>query len=112
MAIVHLRDLVRYPLLIAAAKTTELFIKLTRGGRTAYFDADAFAFTAELQANWEAIKKECEQVLIDSDNIPRFRQVHERYTVVEPWKTYILFGYGFRVDRNCDECPETTRLVE
>ena len=30
----------------------------------------------------------------------------------DKWKTFFLFGYGFKSETNCTKCPETTRLME
>ena len=112
LPVARIRDMLDLLLLIPAAKTTGLLIKLTRRGRTSVFPAREFPWTAELAANWQVMRRELERVLVDDAKIPRFRQVHELYTSVEPWKTYFLWGYGFRVDRNCAQCPETARLIE
>jgi beta-hydroxylase len=33
------------------------------------------------------------------------------YTDKDDWKVFPLFGFGIWIDRNCDQFPETTRLL-
>ena len=28
------------------------------------------------------------------------------------WKTFFLYGYGAKMQQNCDYCPQTTRIIE
>ena len=49
------------------------------------------------------------------DALPNFQDIstdQESITDDDRWKTFFLYGFGFRSDTNCALCPETARLVE
>ncbi len=76
---------------------------------------DAFPFTAELEKNWKAIRQELDEVLKERELIPAFQQVspdQKNIAFGDHWKTFIFFGFGYRVDDNCAKCPFTARLLE
>jgi aspartyl/asparaginyl beta-hydroxylase (cupin superfamily) len=80
-----------------------------------FFDPVDFAWTAELEAGFPAIRAELDRVLERRDDLPNFQDIStDQYTLTDDdrWKTYFFYGYGFRSDPNCARCPETTRLVE
>src|SRR5262249_28272081 len=74
-----------------------------------------FAFTANLEANWQTIRHELEQ--LSKDN---FMAWPDRYLYGKPearqygkgWDVFGLYVFGQKVMRNCKLCPETTLLVE
>ena len=48
------------------------------------------------------------------DALPNFQDIStDQATITDDdrWKTYFLYGFGFRSDANCARCPETARLV-
>jgi beta-hydroxylase len=81
----------------------------------AVFDPSSFSWTSELEANWEAIRREAEAILADGDQIPPLRRIspdHGRIAPSDHWKSFFLYGYGLRSARNCQRCPQTARLIE
>jgi len=84
-------------------------------GDRPFFDADQFDWVTELESNWHAIREELEGILVDSDQLPTFQEVsptQAALTTDDLWKTYFFYGYGYKVEKNCEACPETTRLLE
>jgi ornithine lipid ester-linked acyl 2-hydroxylase len=84
-------------------------------GDPPFFDRDDFLWAYGLEARWEAIRKELDGVLVHRDALPSFQEIstdQETITDDDRWKTYFLYGFGFRSDANCARCPETARLVE
>ncbi|MGK7877857.1 MAG: aspartyl/asparaginyl beta-hydroxylase domain-containing protein [Xenococcaceae cyanobacterium] len=85
-------------------------------GDTVFFDPQQFSWTAELEENWETIRKELEEILNYRDNLPNFQDISpdQAYNASTDnlWKTYFLYGYGFKAKKNCERCPETTSLIE
>jgi beta-hydroxylase len=82
------------------------------GDRT-FFELDAFPWTRRLEDNWETIRRELDAVLEDREDLPNFQDISvDQATLTDDdrWKTYFLYGYGFRSDANCARCPETARL--
>jgi aspartyl/asparaginyl beta-hydroxylase (cupin superfamily) len=84
-------------------------------GDHSFFDTSQFPWVAELEANWTTIRSELENVLGQRADLPNLQDVSIEYsdlTTDDLWKTYILFGYGYRNERSCRMCPKTTKLVE
>lgn len=77
-------------------------------------DPAVFPWTAMLRANWEAIRAEAEALLPRMDEVPPLRSVspdHQRIARTDLWKSFFLYGYGYRMDENCVRCPQTAALV-
>jgi beta-hydroxylase len=78
------------------------------------FDASAFPWVKEIEAGWPAIRGEVETLLRYRAEIPRFYEVspdQKRISEGGGWKTFVLHGWGMRVDVAHRLCPETMRLL-
>ncbi len=78
------------------------------------FDKTEFSFTAELERNAHVIRAELEDILKSHDHLPTFHEIsrdQRKISKGDSWKTYMLFGFGYRAERNCARCPETIRLL-
>lgn len=74
-----------------------------------------FPWVSGLEARWGEVRAELERVLQRPEILPNFQDISRdqvNITQDDHWKTFFLYGYGYRMDGNCDLCPETTRLVE
>lgn len=83
-------------------------------GDPPFFTNDDFLWSYGLEANWAVIRKELDEVLARRDELPSFQEIstdQETITNDDRWKTFFLYGFGFRSDANCERCPETARLV-
>ncbi len=79
------------------------------------FDKTVFPWTADFEANWQTIRAELDEVLKTPEALPTFHEIsryQKRISTGDNWKTFILYGFGIRVEQNCQRCPETTRLLE
>jgi len=84
-------------------------------GNPAFFDPADFAWTRELEANWAMVRAELDEILRERDALPNFQDISEdqkRLSQDDQWKTFFLYGYGYKMKENCERCPETTGLVE
>jgi aspartyl/asparaginyl beta-hydroxylase (cupin superfamily) len=72
-----------------------------------FFDPNLFPFTAKLSAHWQSIRAE-----VDRLDLTHFEAWPERFLYDHGWNVFGLYGVGQKLHRNCDLCPETTRLVE
>ena len=85
-------------------------------GDSPFYEKEKFPWVEKLEANWEAIRTELEEVLKDRENIPNFLEVSPGQGRIdnEPgkWKTFFLYGYGYPVKDNIARCPETTKLLQ
>lgn len=84
-------------------------------GDRGFFEPEQFPWNSEIEANWRVIRQEVDRLLNNLENIPNFQDVSpDQYDVTndDRWKTYFLYAYGLKAEKNCDRCPETTRAIE
>jgi len=82
---------------------------------TPVLDPTTFAFTGKLEGNWQAIRDEAKVILQHRDSIPSFDQVspdQQRISKGGSWRTFFLFGFGERLQKNCTKAPATADLLE
>ena len=83
---------------------------------TAFLAAEQFSWASTLEQNCQAIKNELDVILQYSDLLPRFQDISpdqgRNISKDNLWKTFFLYGYGVKMQQNCDYCPETTRTIE
>ena len=92
-----------------------LVARASRLGNPPFFSNRDFLWSYGMEANWETIRAELDEVLRYRDDLPNFQDIstdQESITDDDRWKTFFLYGFGFRSDSNCARCPETARLVE
>ncbi|MBB5715721.1 aspartyl/asparaginyl beta-hydroxylase domain-containing protein [Sphingomonas aerophila] len=78
-------------------------------------DVRAFPWTQMLRENWEAIRDEARAVALRGEAAPSLATIspdHRSIAEVNKWRSFFLWGYGYRIDDNADRCPRTTALVE
>lgn len=84
-------------------------------GDVPVFDAARFPWVAGLESNWAAIRAELDSVLTVRELVPSFHEIspdQKRISKGDNWKTFILYGFGFKSENNCLTCPETVRVLE
>jgi ornithine lipid ester-linked acyl 2-hydroxylase len=82
-------------------------------GDEPFFDTGTFPWARALEADWRKIRAELDAVLEDQEHLPNFQDIsvdQATMTTDDRWKTYFLYGYGFKSEANCARCPETARL--
>ncbi|WEK43768.1 MAG: aspartyl/asparaginyl beta-hydroxylase domain-containing protein [Candidatus Sphingomonas colombiensis] len=78
-------------------------------------DVRDFAWTQMLRENWQAIRAEAVAVALRGNAAPSLSTIspdHRSIAEVNKWRSFFLWGYGFRIDENADRCPNTAALVE
>lgn len=93
----------------------KLIEKASKVPNTPYFDSDLFDWAETLEDNHGIIRKELDGVLEHLDQVPNFQQIstdQKSITQDDKWKTFFLYGFGYKAEENCAKCPETTRLIE
>ncbi len=96
-------------------KIEQQFVRYSLIGDRKFFEPDQFSWVPELEANWQKIRRELDLILQHRDALPNFQDVAKdeyRITKDDRWKTYFLYGFGLKAEKNCARCPETTRLIE
>lgn len=84
-------------------------------GDSTFFDAAEFPWARELEENWKIIRRELDEVLTYREDLPSFQDISKDQIVItndEHWKTFFLYGMGYKSEPNCVRCPETAKLVE
>ncbi|NJK34308.1 MAG: aspartyl/asparaginyl beta-hydroxylase domain-containing protein [Oscillatoriales cyanobacterium SM2_2_1] len=70
-------------------------------------EVSEFEFVTHLEAHWEDIVRELEQIDAGS-----FLAWPEKYLYEQGWDIFGLYAFGLKIAKNCQKCPTTTRLVE
>lgn len=84
-------------------------------GDTPLLEDHHFPWLKTLEENWEVIRDEALNVLQYRDAIPSLSDIspdHAKLDNEKKWRSYFLWGYGFKSKENCARCPKTTTLVE
>lgn len=79
------------------------------------FDPAVFDWTAALQPHWQTIHDEAMALLRWRDAIPPLGDIssdHQRLDPRRSWRTFFLWGYGYRMNDNCVYAPRTAALVD
>ncbi|WP_174292977.1 aspartyl/asparaginyl beta-hydroxylase domain-containing protein [Sphingomonas bacterium] len=78
-------------------------------------DTRDFAWTAILRDHWETIRDEAIAVALRGEASPSLATIspdHRSIAEVNKWRSFFIWGYGFRIDENANRCPQTSALVE
>jgi beta-hydroxylase len=78
------------------------------------YDVKTFPWAAELEAGWEKIRVELDQVMQYRDQMPSFQDILKEVSTIQTdndWKTFFLAGIGMDCSENAKRCPETMRLL-
>lgn len=74
-----------------------------------------FPFLQQFTDNWETIRDEVAEILKHREQIPLFQEVssdQKRIAKGDNWRTFILFGFGAKLEKNCRQAPVTAALLE
>jgi beta-hydroxylase len=96
-------------------KLESLVPQYSKVGDSTFFTVEQFPWAKELEANWQVIRGELDQVMPYAKDLPNFQDISPRQANIandDRWKTYFFCAFGFRSQQNCDRCPETTKLLE
>lgn len=108
------------PLLIRAGKRMRGFFDRIIGASSLVSNAPVlnvrdFAWTQLLRDNWEAIRDEAlATALAREDAAPSLARIspdHRAIAPVDKWRSFFLWGYGYRIEENLDRCPVTRSVV-
>lgn len=84
-------------------------------GDSIFFAPEQFPWSKELEKSWQVIQQELEQVLPFVNELPNFQDISQRqYKIADDdrWKTYFFYAFGYKSQKNCERCPQTTKLLE
>lgn len=78
-------------------------------------DIKDFPELATITAEWKTIRAEIQEVLKHREAVPVFQDVspdQKRIAKGNNWRTFILYGFGEKLPKNCAKTPVTTKLLE
>lgn len=84
-------------------------------GNKPVFETAEFPWSEGLARRFDDIEREMQSVLANKKNVPPLGDISEDHTVLDTkrtWRTFVLYGYGYRHNGNCAACPETAALVD
>jgi aspartyl/asparaginyl beta-hydroxylase (cupin superfamily) len=84
-------------------------------GNQPVLDNALFPWSKDIEANWEKIRDEALCVMEQPDAIPPLREISPDHAGIardNSWRSFFIWGYGYRHDENALRCPETARIVE
>jgi ornithine lipid ester-linked acyl 2-hydroxylase len=73
-----------------------------------------FPFLQSFADHWQAILAEAQAIVKHRDAIPAFHDIspdQHKISKGTNWRTFILFGFGDQLEKNCSQAPVTTRLL-
>ncbi|NNE59201.1 MAG: aspartyl/asparaginyl beta-hydroxylase domain-containing protein [Hellea sp.] len=82
---------------------------------TPKIDNGNFDFLQSFVDNWEVIRDEALEVLKYREQIPGFQELSpDQYRLAkgQNWKTFVLFGFGQRLEKNTRITPKTAEILE
>jgi len=93
-----------------------IFARYSLHGTPTFFNNDDFAWTQILEDNWAAIRNELDEVVLKHrERLPNFQEISEDQTAItndDDWKTFFLYGFGHKAEKNAARCPKTTEIIE
>ena len=78
------------------------------------YDPRQFPWAAEIEREWQAVRKELDVVMTFRDQMPSFQDILKEVGAIQSdnqWKTFFLAGIGMDCAENCRRCPETVWLL-
>jgi beta-hydroxylase len=86
----------------------------SRVGDTPVYDTKHFPWIAQLETRWPEIRAEVDALLARQEGIPPLAAIspdHRRIAPPGKWKSFFLWGYGYRNEGNIARCPTTAAAV-
>ncbi len=74
-----------------------------------------FDFLQPFRDSWETVRDEVAEILKHRDDIPAFQEISpDQYRISQGknWRTFVLYGFGKKMERNATQAPLTTQLLE
>jgi beta-hydroxylase len=81
---------------------------------TALLDKKHFPWIADVEAQADIIREEALHLLRHQGAIPPLNQIspdHARIGRDGKWRSFFLYGYGFRLEGNCLRAPRTAQII-
>jgi aspartyl/asparaginyl beta-hydroxylase (cupin superfamily) len=93
----------------------DLVGKFSLVGDSVFFTKEQFPWSQDLEDNWLTIRKELDAIMNLVNDLPNYQDISSRQSNItndDRWKTYFFSAFGYKVAKNCERCPETTKILE
>src|SRR5580693_6337030 len=84
-------------------------------GDATFFPLERFPWVAHVEESWLVIREEAERLLEDQADLANFQDISKdqiEITDDDRWKTFFLYGYGFKAPLGIEMCPKTAALMQ
>jgi ornithine lipid ester-linked acyl 2-hydroxylase len=87
--------------------------RFSRVETTPFIDPRQFAWHEHVASEWLKVQSELNAVL-SAETIPTVQEIFWEQGVADDdrWRSYFLYVFGRRFEKQCSKCPETARLVQ
>ena len=92
-----------------------VFTRQSLVGDAPFLDNRHFSFVGDFTDNWEAIRDEVVAIMRHREVIPAFHDIspeQRHISTGDSWRTFMLFGFGTKLEQNCRHAPVTAALLE
>jgi ornithine lipid ester-linked acyl 2-hydroxylase len=82
---------------------------------TPFIDPTQFEWHEVITASYPKVRSELEAILSNEETIPKHQEIVETIKAItndDKWLSFFFCIYGQRFEKQCDECPETARLLQ
>ncbi|WAC90057.1 aspartyl/asparaginyl beta-hydroxylase domain-containing protein [Mycobacterium sp. Aquia_213] len=82
---------------------------------TPFIDPSQFPWHERIVAEWVTVQSELKAILSDAETIPSHQDIIETAKPItndDKWLSHFFYIYGQRFEKQCEQCPETTRLLQ
>lgn len=89
-------------------------VKYSVYGNPPIYDKALFPWVAEVEKDWEGIRKELETVMLRRDELPSFHEISKDVATItadDQWKTFFFESYGIKCEESIRDCPQTARAL-
>jgi len=84
-------------------------------GDKPFLDAKHFPHLKVFETEWKTIQSEIREILKFREAVPLFQEVsrdQKKISKGDNWRTFILYGFGSKLEKNCKQAPRTSALLE
>ncbi len=81
---------------------------------TPFVENKHFPFLTEFEDKWETMRDEVIGILKHREAIPGFEEISpDQYRIAQAqqWKTFVLYGFGQKLPKNCEQAPVTAEIL-
>ena len=91
-----------------------IIARSSKVGDAPVYSSAFFPWIAQLEARWPEIRSEVDALLAREEGIPPLAEIspdHRRIAPPGKWRSFFLWGYGYRNEENIARCPRTAAAV-